>query len=81
MKPVYPFFAALLFSGGALAQNIDAARPPEASDGQVPAACMGDLTRLCSDKSLKLECLVQQWTRVSSGCQDSLAKPMRAGSD
>jgi hypothetical protein len=59
----------LLLAGPALAQDTAA----------VPQVCKDEAQRLCSDRNLKQECLVLNWTRLSDACQDALKVPMKDG--
>ncbi len=79
MKTLYLVLVGLLVSTDALAQNDPVAQPPQGLKGRTKAACTNDLARLCAGKSLKLECLVENWIKISSDCQDALAKPMHDG--
>jgi hypothetical protein len=44
-----------------------------------PDICKPEVEKLCASKSLKQECLVANWTKLPSPCQDALLKPMRGG--
>ena len=70
MKMLLLIGALLATTSAACAQD----RPRPAPD-----ICKPDVEKLCAAKSLKQECLVANWTRLSSPCQDALLKPIRGG--
>jgi hypothetical protein len=82
MKIACLLLAALVIAGEARAQ--DRSKQPPASqgiNGKTIESCKADIRTLCDGASLKQECLVTHWTRISSDCQDALATPMREGAD
>jgi hypothetical protein len=71
--------AALLVPAAGPAQ--ERTRPPSPSqglNGKTMESCRIDIQRLCSKVGLNKECLVANWTKISSDCQDALASPMRS---
>ncbi|MBU3077887.1 hypothetical protein [Sphingomonas quercus] len=83
-KALFPILAGLLIATDAFAQpDQPPPPPPPASRAPRPVApaCAADLARLCAGKSLQQECLVQHWTKISSDCQEALARPMHGGGD
>jgi hypothetical protein len=70
MKPLLLICILLATSFAASAQD----RPQPAPD-----ICKPEVEKLCAAKALKQECLVANWTRLSSPCQDALLKPIRGG--
>lgn len=82
MKIACLLLAGLVIAGGARAQ--DRSKQPPASqgiNGKTIESCKADIQKLCDSASLKQECLVAHWTRISSDCQDGLATPMRGNGD
>jgi hypothetical protein len=55
--------------------------PPQGINGKTMESCQPDIRRYCDKANLKQECLVAHWPRISSDCQDALARPMRGGGD
>jgi hypothetical protein len=55
--------------------------PPQGINGKTMESCKVDIQKYCDQASLKQECLVAHWTRISGDCQDALATPMRGGGD
>lgn len=66
----------------AFAQSSDS-RSHESSasglNGKTMESCKPNLQKFCDEANLKQECLVLQWTKISSDCQHALARPMRSG--
>lgn len=55
--------------------------PQQGLNGKTMESCKPDLQKFCDAANLKQECLVAHWTKISSDCQDALARPMRSGGD
>ncbi|MBU3078792.1 hypothetical protein [Sphingomonas quercus] len=54
--------------------------PPQAGANPATAdSCRLDLQKFCTRASLKAECLVQHWTKISDDCQNALSRPIRGG--
>jgi hypothetical protein len=74
--------ASLVIAGCADAQDLSK-QPPASQgfNGKTIESCKADIQKLCDGASLKQECLVTNWTRISSDCQDGLVTPMRGSGD
>ena len=81
MKIAYMVLGAMLFLYPAFAQERSKEPLPQGMGGKTMESCKVDVERFCDRASLKQECLVANWTRISSNCQDALATPMRGGGD
>ncbi|HEX4270780.1 MAG TPA: hypothetical protein VHZ32_05315 [Rhizomicrobium sp.] len=84
MKTMYVLSVLLVVAPPALAQS-SASRshepPQQGLNGKTMESCKPDLQKFCDAANLKQECLVAHWTKISSDCQDALARPMRSGGD
>jgi len=78
MKSAVLFLTALVVAGSAQAQDRSRAPIPQGLRGKTMESCKADTQKFCAAKALKQECLVTNWTRISSDCQDALATPMRS---
>lgn len=84
MKVVHILFIFLAMAAPALAQPSASGSQETAQhvlNGEAMERCKPDLRKLCGSASLKQECLVAHWTKISNACQDSLARPMGPGGD
>lgn len=79
MKQAVLFLIALTVATAAQAQAQDRGRAPtpQGLRGKSMETCKADAQKFCAAKALKQECLVTNWTKISSDCQDALATPMR----
>jgi hypothetical protein len=79
MKTMHVLSILLAMGGPALAQS-SVAHSQETSrqglNGKTMESCKRDLQKFCDAANLKQECLVAHWTKISSDCQDALARPM-----
>lgn len=84
MRTVHVFFMLLTMTTAAFAQSSGSRThesPAPGLNGKTMESCKPDLQKFCDDANLKQECLVLHWTKISSDCQDALARPMRSGED
>lgn len=58
-----------------------AARPAVGMGSKTMASCTRDTKKFCANSpaGVLTECLVANWDRISSDCQDALGTPSRAG--
>lgn len=80
MKPIIIAIAAFgLAAGSASAQQGDQAmsRPTVGMGSKTMDSCTQDTAKYCATSSdyVRKECLVRNWDRISSDCQDALGKP------
>lgn len=71
--------AALVLTGtAALAQGQSTSRPAVGIGSKTMASCSADQKKFCSStpEAVMKECLVKNWTRIASDCQDALATPV-----
>ena len=80
MKITYLLLAVLVALPAAFAQGRKDT-PPQGINGRTMESCKADIGKYCGGANLKEECLVAHWIKISSGCQDVLATPMRGGGD
>jgi hypothetical protein len=70
---------ALVLTGTvALAQNQSTSRPAIGIGSKTMASCTNDQKKFCAGtpEAVMKECLVKNWTRIASDCQDALATPV-----
>jgi hypothetical protein len=79
MKQAVLFLIALTVATAVQAQDRSRAPTPQGLRGKSMESCKADAQKFCAAKALKQECLVTNWTKISSDCQDALATPMRGG--
>ena len=84
MKTIRVLSVLLAMTTAALAQSPgprSQESPAPGLNGKSMESCKPDLQKFCDAANLKQECLVAYWTKISSDCQDALARPMRSGGD
>jgi hypothetical protein len=84
MRTVHVSFILLTMTTAAFAQpsgSLSHESTAPGLNGKTTESCKPDLQKLCDAANLKQECLVLHWTKISSDCQDALARPMRSGGD
>jgi hypothetical protein len=85
MKMTYPFLTTLLIVAAATiianAQDQTPSPHPSGIGTKSMDICTTDIKKVCGNPMFNLEtqkeCLVTNWTKISSDCQDALAKPSR----
>ena len=84
MRTIHVLSIMLTMTTAAFAQSSSSRsheNPTQALNGKTMESCKPDLQKFCDAANLKQECLVMHWTKISSDCQDALARPMRSGGD
>lgn len=70
--------ALVLTGAAALAQEQNTSRPAVGIGSKTMASCSMDQKKFCAStpEAVMKECLVRNWTRIASDCQDALATPV-----